>query len=148
MLNSVEQVALVPPEYDKTTIRMYSCNLMSLVQGAMKSSEGDICHVRRAEQVQGVTASQVEVPVATLTAILSKHKVRHIDVLSLDVEGFEAPVLRGLDFSRYRPRIMIVEARFRKEVLEAIPNYYNLAHELGPYDLVFEFDRLSPVIAP
>jgi len=37
-------------------------------------------------------------------------------LLSLDVEGMEADVLRGLDFARYAPRFICVEARNRPAI--------------------------------
>lgn len=47
----------------------------------------------------------------TLTEILdaSAFRDRPIDLLTVDVEGFDSRVLRGLDFHRYRPRIVLVE---------------------------------------
>jgi hypothetical protein len=34
---------------------------------------------------------------------------KHIDVMSVDVEGFEGKVLKGLDFEKHQPRILVVE---------------------------------------
>ena len=34
-----------------------------------------------------------------------------LDYLSLDLEGFELPALQGLDFTRIRPRVVIIEDR-------------------------------------
>lgn len=47
----------------------------------------------------------------TLTSILDEHLAsgRQIDLLSVDVEGHDMNVLQGLDFERYRPRVILVE---------------------------------------
>lgn len=51
------------------------------------------------------------VPVDTLTAILDQHLPpgRHIDFMTIDVEGLDEAVIRSLDFSKYRPEVLIVE---------------------------------------
>ena len=35
--------------------------------------------------------------------------IKKIDVLSIDVEGYELKVLKGLNFEKYRPDVIIVE---------------------------------------
>lgn len=50
----------------------------------------------------------------------------HIDVMSIDVEGYESKVLEGLDFRIYTPKILIVETNITKpnQVESLIPNTY------------------------
>jgi hypothetical protein len=60
-----------------------------------------------------------------------------IDLLSLDVEGFELSALRGLDFSRHQPRFILVEARYREEVHEFLSGLYELLAELSCRDLLY-----------
>ena len=59
-----------------------------------------------------ITKSMEEtVPAVTLNTLIEKHvpgKVE-IDFLSIDVEGFEKNVLKGLDLSRFKPRILLIE---------------------------------------
>lgn len=52
-----------------------------------------------------------EVIPRTLTSIIDESPYRNasIDVLSVDAEGHDINVLRSLDYSRYRPRIVIAE---------------------------------------
>lgn len=45
----------------------------------------------------------------TLDAIISENDVKHIDFLSVDVEGLEVEVLKGLSFERYRPSLILLE---------------------------------------
>lgn len=48
-------------------------------------------------------------PVRTLAAVLSEYGSGEIDLLSIDVEGHEIPVLSGNDWARFRPRTIMVE---------------------------------------
>lgn len=52
----------------------------------------------------------------TLTELLDKHNVPAIDFLNVDVEGAEEDVFVGLDFNRYRPKIILAEATYPEKV--------------------------------
>jgi FkbM family methyltransferase len=70
----------------------------------------------------------VEVPARTLTALLDEHcpAGTPVDFLSLDVEGTELEILRGLDFSRHAPRVLVVEANTaeaRAELVELLARH-------------------------
>lgn len=51
----------------------------------------------------------VKVKAQTLNAVLEELNVKSIDLLSIDVEGAEMEVLKGLDLKKYRPRLIILE---------------------------------------
>ncbi len=61
--------------------------------------------------VAGVRAERViQVPVRTLDDLLIDAKApKPIDFLSIDVEGHEIEVLRGFDFERWQPRLILLE---------------------------------------
>ena len=67
---------------------------------------------------QGVTFN---VPIQPLSRLLDKtfgkdhfsFDKRPIDLWSLDVEGFEVPVLNGVDWTRHRPRYIMIEVQHR-----------------------------------
>jgi FkbM family methyltransferase len=52
---------------------------------------------------------RVKVPATTLDRILAEHHVDRFDFLSIDVEGAELAVLKGLDLHRYRPTLICIE---------------------------------------
>jgi FkbM family methyltransferase len=56
---------------------------------------------------------RLEIEVQRLEDVLGKHlpKGRKIDFLSVDVEGFDLQVLKSNDWIRFRPRVLLVEAR-------------------------------------
>jgi FkbM family methyltransferase len=61
--------------------------------------------------VTGLRPEQaIEVPVRTLDSILEEVGApRPLDLLSVDVEGHELDVLRGFDFARWQPRLILLE---------------------------------------
>lgn len=52
----------------------------------------------------------IDVPVLPLTQICQEHVSGDIHFLKIDVEGAEKEVLSGMDFQRWRPWILVVEA--------------------------------------
>jgi FkbM family methyltransferase len=58
----------------------------------------------------GVGYGTVRTPVMTLTRLCDEHATGEIDFLSIDVEGSEGDVLRGGDWRRHRPKVVVVEA--------------------------------------
>ena len=56
------------------------------------------------------TTGAIDVPTRTLDEVLTEADAPvPIDFLSIDVEGHEIEVLRGLGFSHWRPRLILVE---------------------------------------
>lgn len=45
-----------------------------------------------------------------LNTLLDVYHVEEIDILSLDIEGYEVEALKGLDLSRHRPKVMVIES--------------------------------------
>jgi FkbM family methyltransferase len=133
----VENAALVPREFAQPYIEMRYCNLMSLVKGAMKSAEVEQRHIAAGEACQAIESYNLRVPAKTLSDILDEHLIGAVDLLSLDVEGFEAQALLGLDFARHRPRYILVEARFRVEIDAVLDPHYVAIAELSHHDVLY-----------
>lgn len=70
--------------------------------------------VQEAERYQALghkLVKQVLVPVKPLSSILEEFLMdRKIDVLSTDTEGFDLDVLKSNDWTKYRPKFIVVEA--------------------------------------
>lgn len=66
--------------------------------------------VAEAHRAEGFEVSEMTVPVRTLAGICAEHAAGDIHFLKVDVEGFEGEVLRGMDFERWRPWVLVIEA--------------------------------------
>jgi FkbM family methyltransferase len=77
--------------------------------------------VAEAHRAEGYEVVELTVPVRTLAAVCAGHVQGEIHFLKIDVEGFEGEVLRGMDFARWRPWILVIEA--------TLPNSRETSHE-------------------
>lgn len=66
--------------------------------------------VADALRARGITPKVRKVAVTTLAAVCQEHADDHIDFLKVDVEGLELEVIRGGDWERFRPSIVVVES--------------------------------------
>jgi FkbM family methyltransferase len=74
--------------------------------GSSTFSEDQAAVLRRA----GHQLVERAIPVTTLARVCDQYATRAIDFLKIDVESHEREVLEGADWSRYRPRVVVVEA--------------------------------------
>lgn len=127
---------------------MKTANLMSIVKGARGSEADDEAHVRAGASVQGgLEVREIRVPARTLTSILDELRPPRIDLFSLDVEGYELEVLRGLDLSRYRPRLILVETAQVEKVDELLGSAYTRIDKLSVHDYLYESRGTGPAQA-
>lgn len=138
----IENCALVSFNYPKKHIKMRYCDLMSAVKGAMKSEKEEINHINNGSRIQNLKTYEIKVPASTLNSILAKHLVANIDFLSLDVEGFEAEVLKGIDFERYKPKYMLIESRYKEEIESIISPLYKEISKLTHHDVLYKLRDL------
>lgn len=64
----------------------------------------------RHEKEYAIAKRAVEVEAVTLTSLCERYAPPVIHFLKIDVEGYEEQAIRGMDFSRFRPWIICVEA--------------------------------------
>lgn len=66
----------------------------------------------------------IRVPLLNINAVMQKHFGRAPHLLSIDTEGFELPILKSLDFERFRPDVVCLDVlefgtgRVRNAVVE------------------------------
>jgi hypothetical protein len=89
------------------------------------------------------------VPARTLQSVIDDAGLTSIDLLSLDVEGYEPQVLDGLDLARCRPTYIVVECldeNAEARVAERLAGSYDYLDRVSPRDLLFRavpFDAAS-----
>jgi FkbM family methyltransferase len=119
----VEQAALVPPEHTGDVISMTYCNRSSIVQGGRGGRQQDAAWIAACRQLpdqRDIQPYELTVPARTLSTILDDCGISQIDLMSLDLEGFEGAALRGLDLERHRPRLMLVEISNERDAVESV----------------------------
>lgn len=69
-------------------------------------------NIAASHRAKGYEFTTIMIPVTTLTAVLDEHAKgkSEITFLNVDVEGFEKQVFSSLDFTRYRPRVIMAES--------------------------------------
>lgn len=59
---------------------------------------------------KGVIVDSYDVPVVSGRQIVADHFLeKHVDIVSIDVEAYELPVLQSFDFGTFRPSAIIIE---------------------------------------
>ncbi len=74
----------------------------------------------RQHEGAGFKRQTYDVAMRTLADICTEHVRGEIHLLNIDVEGAEPAVLRGCDFTRFRPWVVLIEST---EPLTEIPSY-------------------------
>ena len=92
---------------------------------------------------------KIQVNLRRLDTILKTHApdVEHVDILSVDVEGWELEVLRGLSTEKYRSQVMVIEnlfnAREYRDYMKSIG--YILWRRVRPNDVYVRSELIDPV---
>lgn len=134
----IAQVVLVSPEQSGTEIKIIDLDLMTLVADQSAGLIDTNSHVQLAEEVQGITAAEIVVRGVTLSELLEEQGNPHVTLFSLDVEGFEVDVLKGLDLARHKPDFILIETRGIDDVTLALGSHYDLIATLSHHDYLFK----------
>jgi FkbM family methyltransferase len=111
--SKVAQAALVPPGHGGSCVKIFSSGLTSTVEGAFGGGRLREEHHRRGLAAQDLDAvPAIDVPARLLSDLIDEHlDSAEIDLLVLDVEGYELEALLGLDLDRHAPRFACIECR-------------------------------------
>lgn len=85
------------------------------------------------ERVENDNHCYEEIALRTINDVLAEAKVGAIDFMSIDIEGLEVPAMRGFDFAKYRPKLILIEDHLedlgRHRFL--VGKGYRFVHRLG-----------------
>lgn len=139
--DSIYCAACVSFDYDQEFVRIAYSNLMS----APVSLESDIKDPRAHAKLGGQFLGEGEIVfefgavARTLNSLLlDAHAPKLIDFLSLDVEGAELEVLKGVDHQAFRFKYILVECRdFHRLSAYLEKQGYGFAEKLSEQDYLF-----------
>ena len=52
---------------------------------------------------------EARVPALSFDSLLAKHGIDAIDLVVIDTEGYDAEIIRSIDFNRHRPKLLLYE---------------------------------------
>ncbi len=87
---------------------------------------------------EGFTVRQHRLRTTTLARVLDQHPLPRIDVLKVDVEGYEEQVLRGNDWDRWRPSVIVLEATYPNTPFRRPTGIAELLAGLGYRHILFD----------
>jgi FkbM family methyltransferase len=129
----VVNAALVADKQTRS-VRIKAARLMAFIPGTRPVAE-EQAHLEAAIEVQRLDdVPEIEVPATTLAAVLESRGNPNVDFFSLDVEGYEIPVLQGMNVERHRPRLILVETKDLDGVLAALKDRYRPIDQLSHHD--------------
>jgi FkbM family methyltransferase len=131
------QCALASEEVpERANIRMEAGDLFSMVKGTRAAG-----WTRNGTFLGWRDTYELDVEARTLSSLLDEMEAPEVDLLSLDVEGFEAQALEGLDLQRHVPRYIVVEIhepdRGRPAIDAVLGEHYVAQEWLSPLDLLY-----------
>jgi FkbM family methyltransferase len=137
--STVFQCALVPLDHADGQVEMEFGDLFSTVRATRGEDASSWVHNGL---VLGWRDHRSEcVPARALSDLLDELGAPEVDLLSLDVEGYEPEALRGLDLARHAPRWILVEMHDlqtgRKEIGEVLGSRYVEHDQLSPLDVLY-----------
>lgn len=145
--NYFSNCACVPFDYVGDTVKLYYSNLMT-AQDSTHSTLDDINeHVQRGKRF--LKPYEEVLPyfavAKTITSVLDEAAApKIIDFLSLDVEGVELEVLKGLDFGKYRINFMLIETNKVDIISDFLRQHgYSIVDRLSYHDYLFKLENKS-----
>lgn len=104
-----------------------------LASNALSSFSEEIAK-RNSQEYKYPIIDQIKVKTDTLKNIINYYAPnKHIDFMSVDVEGFEMQVLKGNDWNQYRPNFLVIECNINAAELHHYIDRigYNLIYNNG-----------------
>jgi len=146
--NHLEQAACVGFDYSRNEVDLVYADLMTTPLNLDSDVPDASAHAKlgvrwlKGENVDSALKI-IKAPALTMTSVLKKAKAPgKIDLLSLDVEGAELEVLKGIDFEMYRIIWILVESRDLKRISHFLePRGYSLHSPISDHDYLFHLEN-------
>lgn len=131
---TIYQCALGEAEFPGANIELFAAGLVSTVAGsALLGKSKDAAKAYYGHDLR----ESISVPLRTIDSLLMESGVASFDFLALDVEGFEAEALKGINFEERPPRAILVEANFPDMIQQVLGDRYRIVATVGICDRLY-----------
>ena len=103
----------------------------------------DESHMKSAEIVQGINCNSVSAVGKAISEVITDSGQAAIDLLSLDVEGFELEALKGFKKEEHFPRCILIKTEQLDLVFEVLGYMYKLVEALSNHDYFLQLKSCS-----
>jgi len=142
--SKVVNVALGPRRSEGSRMEMYFGDMCSIVTKTVDGYELDpLAHAEREKDYLFQEITREEVEVRELSCLIDEFDLGPIHLLSIDVEGYELPLLDGLDLKRHQPHFMVIESWQIERVKDKLKDNYECVEQLSPHDYLFRLNGLD-----
>ena len=128
---NVFNYAIYDEDKDKISFNIVETNGWTAGFSAVELDEG-IANVFPCDQKK---ITVIEVPQRTLNTILQAElsRVKNIDILKIDIEGGELKCLKGIDFEKYKPKVICLENIYKNVLIRdyLVKKGYKLDKEIS-----------------
>jgi len=111
---------------------------MSLVKNVDDKGGKEYSRIDYGELYFGRKGKSIFVEGRTLSSIIDQGVIGVIDLLVLDIEGYEFEALLGLDLDRHRPKFIVVETLDFAQIELYLRKYYEFERNLSHHDYLFK----------
>lgn len=127
-------------------VSFIDCNAMSFIKGSIKNEEW---WINAGEKTQNLKSKTIELTLTTIQQIIDNHFLnstkKKIDLFIADTEGYEFPILNGLDFDKNSPSYILLEI-YEDTELKKITDLlgtkgYKLIKSLEQRDFLFKCNK-------
>jgi FkbM family methyltransferase len=130
--------ALVDDDYQYDEVVIEYRGARSRIEGAIEDIEDDENKKRKAIKDK-ISPYKIKVPAKSLNWICEKNNIKKIDFLSIDVEGAEELVLKGINLNKLKPSYILIEANKPQEIDRYMKlNGYTVVNVFGKRDILYE----------
>lgn len=145
--NHLERAACVSFDYKDEFVELIYSGLMTTasqlesdIDDPQSHAQSGVEFIKPSEKAGAL--QRILVPACTMTAVLRRARSpQHIDFLSLDVEGAELEVLKGIDFSHYTIDWILVESRNLARISNFLESQgYTIHSQLSGHDYLFHLN--------
>ena len=134
-------------EYKDKFVEMVFSNLMTIPIGLESDIKNPLEHAQLGRQFLKKTDDififgSLAKPLNEI--LITANAPNRIDFLSLDVEGAEIEVLKGIDHSNFRFNYMCIESRNKDQISSYLADYsYSLVEQLSVHDYLYKDDTIN-----